>query len=94
VERVLCGVQFSMILHNGKILSCGRNDGCQLGLGDNFSRPNFVKIELPDKVKLFHTFGNHSMVLLGRLISIYFFQKMERYINLDIMIKWSIRIWK
>jgi alpha-tubulin suppressor-like RCC1 family protein len=65
VERIFCGVDHSTILQNGEILTCGRNEMCQLGLGDTIDRLSFEKMKLPDKIKKFHTSGNHSLVLLG-----------------------------
>jgi alpha-tubulin suppressor-like RCC1 family protein len=65
LQKIFCGYSFSMILQNGEILSCGRNDQGRLGLGDKKDRSIFEKIKFKHKVKKFHTHGHHSIMLLG-----------------------------
>jgi hypothetical protein len=66
-ESVYCGFDFSFILQNDELWFCGRNDLGQLGLGDEINRSTFEKVKLDCKVKKFHTFGHHSIMLLGKL---------------------------
>jgi alpha-tubulin suppressor-like RCC1 family protein len=67
VESVYCGFDYSFILQNGELWSCGINDSGQLGLGDEINRSTFEKVKLDCKIKKFHTFGHHSIMLLGKL---------------------------
>jgi alpha-tubulin suppressor-like RCC1 family protein len=65
-ESVYCGFDYSFILQNGELWSCGKNDLGQLGLGEKINRSTFEKVKLDHKVKKFHTFGHHSIMLLGK----------------------------
>jgi alpha-tubulin suppressor-like RCC1 family protein len=67
VKGLYCGNDFSFILQNGEIWTCGRNDCGQLGLGDKINRSTFEKVKIDYKVKKFHAFGQHSIMLLGKL---------------------------
>jgi hypothetical protein len=66
VESVSCGYDCSFIVQNGEIWSCGINDSGQLGLGHQSKNYAFEKVKFDHKVKKFHSFGYHSIMLLGK----------------------------
>jgi alpha-tubulin suppressor-like RCC1 family protein len=66
VQKIICSSNFSVILQNGILYSCGENEKGQLGLGDFQERLKFHEVRMDQRVVQFHAKGNHSVMLLGR----------------------------